>query len=170
MVTKENVLSMKTILDGVHVSTLISHKLPLSDDLLILCSIYTEYCNMSEYFNLLINTIIECLNGNNDNFKTRNYQWFKHYLPKSNVMLVGCNSNSNNSKDSEDNILFDNVLVEVNKLLLNQKQFIWDNVKKIQKQKEKNEIFQKLCKIRLETKKTKRRKRITQNTNKTETR
>ena len=67
---EENVLSTKIILDGV--SSLMSSKMPLSDDILILCSIYSKYCdNNSKYVNLVINTIIECLNGKIDNFKTQ---------------------------------------------------------------------------------------------------
>ena len=38
---------------------------------------------------------------------------------------VKCNSASNDGK-YKDNILFDNVLIEVNELLLKLKHFIWD--------------------------------------------
>ena len=44
---KQNTLSICGILDGV--SSLISCKMVLSDDLLILCAVYSEYCNNNSY-------------------------------------------------------------------------------------------------------------------------
>ena len=142
------------------VESLIKLKMSLSIDLVILACIYSNYCNNYKFFDTLQSTIIECLNGNDNDYKTRNYQWFKHFILNSNVWLVKlpiAHKNQNVScKDEEktgqtttdtagDVILFDTVVVDVNKLLMKQKEYIWDNVEKIRNDKETNLTFEKLC-------------------------
>ena len=190
---KEQSVNVGNILETV--IALIKLKVPLSDDILVLCGIYANYCCRSdsgddnndnanskqlgqEYFKVILDTIKECLNGQDNNFKTRNYMWFKRYLLNSNIWLIlhdndsndnsieteskesteeknngdvdinigitnsDTNSNSN-SNPRIDGILFDSVVKEVNKLLVAQKQFIWDGV---QKSKQENEmLFKQLC-------------------------
>ena len=138
------------------VESLVKLKVALSSDLLILCCIYANYCQNNNFFNVLKSNIMQCLDGNDDNYKERNYQWFKMYILNSNLWLVEVPQKEKNSNDVERKtptpddtndctILFDTIVVDVNKLLMKQKEFIWDNVKKIQNTKETNVIFEKLC-------------------------
>ena len=139
--------------------SLISLKMPLSHDLLVLCCIYANYCNNHEFFEVLQSHILECLNGSDENYKTRSYQWFKHFILNSNVWLVKMpNKNvwckdevehktaDETANDTQDNTtLFDSVVVDVNKLLMKQKKYIWNSIKQIQNEKEMNVVFEKLC-------------------------
>ena len=146
---KNSQLSMSCILDNIKL--LISNKMCLSDDLLILCAIYCNHLNDESLFNLLISTTFECLNGKDEHFKTRNYQWFKHFILKSNVFFVKC-KNSNQ-------IFFDKIEDEVNKLLVKQQKYIWENIKKIEKQdKETNVKFEQLCKLQQQAQESKKSK------------
>ena len=77
----ENVMSL--VLQCVE--SLIKLKMAISIDLVILSCIYANYCKNYQFFNVLSSTIIECLNGNDENYKTRNYQWFKHFILNSNL-------------------------------------------------------------------------------------
>ena len=164
----ENVMSL--LLECVE--SLIQLKMPISIDLLILSCIYANYCNNLNFFNVLQRTIIECLNGNDDNYKTRNYQWFKHFILNSNVWVVELptagnlmyndeqktnekmehkdpdNSDRNgpdHSDDTDSSVLFDRIVFDVNKLLTKQKEYIWNSVKEIRNEKETNSAFEKLC-------------------------
>ena len=147
------------------VKSLIKLKMALSIDLLILSCVYANYCNNYDFFNVLQCCIIECLNGNDNNYKTRNYQWFKHFILNSNVWLVQIPNNPKNNNMRKDEqkteqkttsentgdtaertiILFDTIAVDVNKLLMKQKEYIWNNVKQIKNEKESQIIFEKLC-------------------------
>ena len=75
-----------------------------------------------------------------NSFKQRNYQWFKMFLLHSNIWLAktpssfmsensNTNTTSDNSIDNNNTILFDNVIEIVNEELMQQKQFIWNNIK-----------------------------------------
>ena len=78
--------AMSSILECV--KSLIQLRMAVSIDLLILCCIYSNYMNNISFFQTLSSTIIDCLDGQDENFKTRNYQWFKHYILNSNLWLV----------------------------------------------------------------------------------
>ena len=153
---KKNVMSL--VLECVE--SLINLKMALSIDLLILCCIYANYCNNNQFFNVLQAAIIECLDGNDANYKTRNYQWFKYFILNSNVWLVKMPSEdeektepqttSYDTDDEDDTpdstiILFDTIVVDVNKLLMKQKEYIWNNAQEIQNEKEMKLEFEKLC-------------------------
>ena len=132
------------------VESLIKLKMCISSDLMILCCIYANYCKNSNFFNVLESTLVECLDGTDYHFKERNYQWFKHYILDSNVWLVKWpNKNSNNTSVT---VLFDRIVVDVNKLLMKQKEYIWNNVQKIQNDKEMNKTFEKLCNFGINSK------------------
>ena len=140
-----------------NVVSLIELKMPLSIDLLILSCIYANYCTNFNFFDTLESTIMECLNGSDDNYKTRNYQWFKHYILNSNIWLVkiptkrlrkDIESEKHIDKKidkTENTILFDIIVVRVNKLLTKQKKYIWNNIKQIRNEKKSNSMFEKLC-------------------------
>ena len=149
------------------VKSLIKLKMPLSTDLVILCCIYANYCNNYQFFNVLQSTIIECLDGDDNNYKTRIYQWFKHFILNSNVWLTrvahkkqnnySCKDETKTSQKTEDKeenddtnstdsaILFDTIVVDVNKLLMKKKEYIWNSVKEIRNEKKIKLMFGKLC-------------------------
>ena len=70
------------------VKSLIKLKIAFSIDLLMLSCVYANYVYDYDFFNVLQSTIVECLNGNDDSFKARNYQWFKHFILNSNVWVI----------------------------------------------------------------------------------
>ena len=120
--------------------SLIKLKMSLSIDVLILSCIYANYIKNNSFFHSLKSNIIECLNGTDENYKERNYQWFKLFILNSNLWLV------NVPTPHDDNtILFDTVVDDVNELLMKQKEFIWKNVETIKNSKETNVIFEELC-------------------------
>ena len=148
-----------------YMKSLIKLQMTMSIDL-ILCCIYENYSKKFDFFfNVLECTIIECLDGNDKsdkNHKNINYQWFKYCALNSNVRLVtGLNNNNNNSNktrkktkskyirtvptemDMTDKIKTNTILF-ANKLLVQQKEFIWKNVKKMQ-ENEMNDAFETLC-------------------------
>ena len=109
----------------------------------------------------------ECLHtkteksGDKDNnsidYKERNYQWFKMFLLHSNVWLAkkhNTNNTENKDEDANENkgndsdndnadddfknsILYVNALKVVNQKLLKQKQYVWDNIKREEKENDK---------------------------------
>ena len=91
----------------------------------------------------------------NHNYKERNYQWYKLYFLHSNIWLSQMKSNSgtnkvhSNDKDrnqsKNNSILFDNARNVVNNQLIEQKKFIWDNIKN--EEKMDNNSFEKLLNI-----------------------
>ena len=121
-----------------------------------------KLCSMIMIFNVLQSTIVECLNGNDDSFKARNYQSFKHFILNSNVWLIkmpngmcknqkkqvhkttksGETEESNNHNTNNTINLFDVMAGDVNKLLMKQQEYIWKNVEEIQNE---NSTCKKLC-------------------------
>ena len=70
-------------------------------------------------------------------FRIRNYLWFKEYFVPSNVWFVKSYNNKN--------VFFDNALKIVNKGIIKQKEFIWQNIQQL-KNKE-NKAFIQLCQV-----------------------
>ena len=136
------------------VISLLSLKMVLSQDLLIICAVYcSEFCDKNnelpqQFFQALKNVTKKCLKSNkldkpnkNSNLsenesgidlKERNYQWFKYFLLKSTVWLV-----RDETEESNESILFNSALEVVNGELIKQQQFIWENVQQEQKENEK---------------------------------
>lgn len=128
-VTNYDVLG--NIVDGV--INLLKCKLPINDELIILCLTFLSECEISlkmknkqiDFIKTIQNCCKECLNEKfmNNDTKSRDYQYFKHFLLKSNLWLMP--NPIENSK-----MMYDCIQDIVNNALLDQKQFIWDNVKK----------------------------------------
>ena len=133
-------------------------KIAISDDFLVLASIYA---NCSKFYHLKIakefsktldETIEECLSSKNIEDKQRNYLWYKMYLLHSNVWFVkqsGGTSSYKQSVNGNNTILYNNALKIVNKQLMTQKQFIWQNMNK--QQTNEKDKFEKLCIFGLQT-------------------
>ena len=167
---KDGTLTINNLLKVLE--SLIEMKMPICDDLLVLSCMYSN-----DFIQFLKKEIIvNCLNETNNDFKSRNYQWFKHYILESNIFFVKLNINDNPNDKLNDNnktddnsktkfnknrkylkkknnvsvrpktrIVFDDILIEVDKLLLKQKQYIWDNVNEMRESKEDDTIFKQLC-------------------------
>ena len=116
------------------VISLLKLKVVVSDDLIVLCTIYD--CNTMS--SVLIDVIKECLLSDNvrpnEEFATRNYVWFKHYLLDSNVWFVKYKSKT---------ILFDELLNVIQPGLIKQKKFIWDHF--AMAKKDNTKLFNQLC-------------------------
>ena len=127
---------------------LLQLKLPISTELLILCF---EYCqsvgNTDKFVQTLRETIKQCLDPDTQNeVELRNYIWFKEYLLQSNIWLCrkrNGNENENKNKNKNENkvvqnpmdgVLYEMVENTVDKGLLKQKKYIWDNIEKEEKQ------------------------------------
>ena len=136
--SKESNNAMKSIVQTL--ISLIKAKMPISDEVLVLCF---AYCN--ELDNELLNELIEsltdacdqCLNSNyystNDssiNTQLRDYYWFKQFLLFSNSMLL---------KIQPSNVLmYDYIEKTVGKALVSQKEFIWKQVESEKQQNSKD--------------------------------
>ena len=123
---------------------LLQKKMLVSQDILVLCYVYCTLDGNGKLFNQFVdclnNVVNECLGSNNDNVnelcKTRNYIWFKEYLLHNNIWLVKYGDDKNNT------ILFDNLVGIINKELVEQKKYIWDQFK--QEEKNNNDEFSNL--------------------------
>ena len=131
--------------------SLLELNMAISDDLFVLCGIYCHYCCLmnkvakekdvqmykigDEFFDIVTDLIIECLDGDDNHFKTRNYQWFKEYILHSNFWMV----------KYDEGYYFDYILFRVNALLKKQKKFIWDNIQNAQKGKKNAILFEQMC-------------------------
>ena len=133
------------------VQSLLQLKMVVSDDLLVLCCIYSSYCKANnvkntkmaqEFVSILIEIVENCLSGKNAYYKHRNYLWFKTFILHSNIWFV-----RNGSQ-----ILFENVVTAVNKQLMFQKEFIWQNMKK--EETANDRLFKQLCTFGQSHKKT----------------
>ena len=124
---------------------LLSEKLAISEDALMICfeyghSKYGSGKEKTEAIDKLVQTlydcIVDCLGGENENYAKRNLAWFRYYLLFSNVWLL--------KTIKTKGILFSLLEKVVKSQLVNQKQFIWDNVVNEKKTDEEhwNELLQ----------------------------
>ena len=120
---------------------LLLKKCAISDDMLILCF---EYCKavkgnlIDEFKNALRKTVCECLAIGFKQKETKDYYyaWFKEYLLTSHIWL--CKDNRN------DESLFDFLMLTIGKSFMKQQEFIWQNVKMVEKKDSEswNELLQ----------------------------
>ena len=78
-------------------------KLPISDDLLILCVEFASQTKqLNNFMQALVSVCEECLDDSDhlEHFKAYNYTWFKHYLLNSSVWL--CQITDDNEKDDDE--------------------------------------------------------------------
>ena len=129
------------IMDGIYcaVMKLLSTKMLISDDFLILCWQYVQGNNNSsdEFIESLLKCARECLttSDKNGNFKLRSYFYFKQFLLHSNIWFA---------KEYKNNrLLFDYINEFADECLIKQKEFIWQNVQ--EEEKNDNENWNKLC-------------------------
>ena len=107
--TKE---TMNNLVQGLIVS--LARKYPVNDDILILCLVYFNYCELdkegikleAQFFDTLKSCVQGCINSDylDKDTKLRDYQWFKMYLLNSNIWMMPCDvgGDAGDAGDSKD--------------------------------------------------------------------